>query len=183
MEPETKPLVNFRHFIVKYPRQPLVANFPLGSSRNFRDIFKAFRQPSLETWSFIFEIEHLLSYFCCDFFLFRVINDNNKLKSLQRTFHFDANDIDGIWNLSLFKNVWKKKNSFKYLLKYSWQNKFTYSRKQSRWLDYSASYSYISHPFIFYINFVRINTTGTRRTYGQHPLITSEVKISVARLR
>ena len=84
MEPETK-LVNFRHFIAKYPRQPLVANFPLGSSRNFRDIFKAFRQPSLETWSFIFEIEHLLSYFCCDFFLFRVINDNNKLKSLRRT--------------------------------------------------------------------------------------------------
>lgn len=46
MEPETKPLVNFRHFIAKYPRQPLVANFPLGSSRNFRDIFKAFRQAS-----------------------------------------------------------------------------------------------------------------------------------------
>lgn len=43
MDPETKPLVNFRHFIVKYPQQPLVADFPLGSSRNFCDIFKAFR--------------------------------------------------------------------------------------------------------------------------------------------
>lgn len=82
----------------------------------------------------------------------------------------NANEIDviqnlSLYNLSLFKNVWKKNriHLFKYLLKYSRRNEFTKIIKMIRLFSFIQRI--VSHPFIFYINFVRINNRNTKNIW------------------